>query len=106
MGGSLKEVLLPSLDRVRHAVRIVDVAVGELELDGGVGDAIVVRQKLIHFVQQFACALHRHVPHHQMTGEGGTRRADGPDVQVVHTVNDVNGGDGAGYRVGIDPARR
>ena len=75
---------------VRDAVRIVDIAVRELELDRRVDDAVIVLQHVVHAIEQTAGALQRDVPDHQMTGKRGAGGAEGPDVDVVDAVDAID----------------
>src|SRR5712692_4686818 len=89
---------------VGNAVRIVGIAVGELELNGGVHDAVIMLQHVIDAVQQAASALHGDVANHQVAGERGAGSAQRPDVQMMNAVHAVDRSEGALNGGGVDAA--
>src|SRR3954447_20733292 len=82
---------------VRHTVRVIELAVGELELDRRVGDGEFVGKHLVDLLEERAGVADGDVADHQVTGQRGTGGGEGPDMQVMHAENAVDAGDGADH---------
>src|SRR5207249_9692395 len=97
------------LDRVNAMLEerygIVGVAVRKLELNGAVDDPISLLEHGVHAVEQLAGGLDRDVADHQMAGERRPRRAQGPDVEVMHAVDAFDGRDRLRDGFRVDAAR-
>src|SRR5258708_15523042 len=101
----LPVMMMPSTVAHRNHAAMRYFALHMLELDGGMVDAELVVQAVLHVAQDALADRRWDVGNCDVAGERAGFRPNTPAVQVVHVVDTVNGSDGGRHQLKLHAPR-